>query len=145
MSFCLSNFYENYVGFFLPFIPSFSSASSSGSILFRRDGGIGAGRAGLGSQGSSTYKKAKKGHGDSIIFVLDPNGNMLAGLPTKVRAWDGTAGGRLSNNGKRGEDCGFSSECREGTSELEHFYTCLANGKTMIMGMMIDSRNLHNI
>jgi GTPase involved in cell partitioning and DNA repair len=103
-------------------------------------------RAGSGGQGSSTYKKAKKGangipdggsggSGGNVILRLDPGLNTLAGLGVgahrpnalggaaasskrgsnaasskeerllSFRAKDGTSGGRMYDNGRKGEDC----------------------------------------
>ena len=104
-------------------------------------------RAGSGGQGSSTYKKAKKGAngipdggtggiGGDVVLCVDLSLNTLAGLGIKTlrpnafggggaavsskrsrssnpmqpsmlnfRAKDGTAGGRMYNNGRKGEDC----------------------------------------
>ena len=99
-------------------------------------------RAGSGGQGSSTYKKAKKGAngipdggsgglGGNVVLRMDPGLNTLARLgfaalkpnakggsvasskkkntsSTRLlnfRAKDGTAGGRMYDNGRKGEDC----------------------------------------
>ncbi len=99
-------------------------------------------RAGSGGQGSSTYKKAKKGAngipdggsgglGGNVVLRMDPGLNTLARLGFAAlkpnakggsvasskkknasssrllgfRAKDGTAGGRMYDNGRKGEDC----------------------------------------
>jgi hypothetical protein len=81
-------------------------------------------RAGSGGQGSSTYKKAKKGAngvpdggsggtGGDVVLEVDAGLNTLAGLGSarpggrllSYRAGDGTHGGRTFDNGRGGEDC----------------------------------------
>jgi len=145
--------------------PSISGSSSNDSSTTAMEGGAAADysffdeaivyvRAGSGGQGSSTYKRAKKGSdgipdggsgglGGNVILKLDHSLNTLAGLnpdtfrpnsfggggaaasskkrgssstrttktsSTKIntlsfRAKDGTAGGRMYDNGRSGEDC----------------------------------------
>ena len=148
-----------------PDATSISGSSSNDSSTTAMEGGAAADysffdeaivyvRAGSGGQGSSTYKRAKKGSdgipdggsgglGGNVILKLDHSLNTLAGLnpdtfrpnsfggggaaasskkrgssstrttktsSTKIntlsfRAKDGTAGGRMYDNGRSGEDC----------------------------------------
>lgn len=84
-------------------------------------------RAGSGGQGSSTYKKAKKGAngipdggsgglGGNVVLVLDPSLNTLAGLSRRALRPNAFGGGgaaasskRLGHGGKQGGTTGATS------------------------------------
>ncbi|KAL7536961.1 hypothetical protein ACHAXR_007503 [Thalassiosira sp. AJA248-18] len=108
---------------------SSSSTSNDGDFSFFDEASIYV-RAGSGGQGSSTYKKAKKGAngipdggsggpGGNIVLTLDPSLNTLAGLSRRALRPNAFGGGGAAASSKRWAQRGGSGSAEDGDGVVD--------------------------